>query len=50
MTTFTVTPHLSARLAQGPLRGIAPRYQLLLFEQGLCLFNIPTGASCHHGS
>jgi site-specific recombinase XerD len=34
MTTFTVIPHLSARLAQGPLSGVVPRYQLHLFEQG----------------
>jgi len=34
MTTFTVTPHLAARLAQGPLSGISPGYQALLSEQG----------------
>jgi hypothetical protein len=34
MTTLTVTPHLSARLAQRPLSGIFPRYQSLLSEQG----------------
>jgi len=34
MTTFTVTPHLSARLSQGPLSSIVPSYALLLSEQG----------------
>ena len=34
MTTFTVTPHLSARLSQKPLSGIVPRYESLLCEQG----------------
>lgn len=34
MTTFTATPHLSARLSQGPLSVVVPRFTSLLSDQG----------------